>query len=347
VTYAISGGADAARFTINASTGALSFVAAPNFEAPADADGDNVYDVVVSASDGSFTDTQAIAVTVGDINELPVITSNGGGATAALVMDPGLTEVTTVTAVDFDGPATVTYAIAGGVDAALFAIDAETGALRFLTAPALEAPADAGANNVYDVTVAASDGAASDLQALSITIRNPAAFAQTAFAGLENNPVSAALALADGIPDLPVVYTIAGGPDAARFVLDPDGTLQLAPQNYEAPADADHDNVYQVSVTAQQGGASITALLSVTVKRPQRGAVVRRPDCVVDARKPDHRQQPHGGSIPKARACSSSSPAAPTAICSRPRPAGSCPSSRRPISSRRRTPTTTTSTISC
>ena len=32
VTWSISGGADAAKFTINASTGALSFVSAPNRE---------------------------------------------------------------------------------------------------------------------------------------------------------------------------------------------------------------------------------------------------------------------------------------------------------------------------
>ena len=40
-------------FTINATTGALAFVAAPNFESPADVGGDNVYDVTVQACDGS------------------------------------------------------------------------------------------------------------------------------------------------------------------------------------------------------------------------------------------------------------------------------------------------------
>ncbi len=36
---------------------------------------------------------------------------------------------------------------------ALFTIDANTGVLAFARAPNFEAPADAGANNVYDVTV--------------------------------------------------------------------------------------------------------------------------------------------------------------------------------------------------
>ena len=80
LSYSIAGGADAAKFTINATTGALAFVTAPNFEAPTDAGPNNVYDVTVQVSDGTNTDTQAIAVTVTNQNDnAPVITSNGGG----------------------------------------------------------------------------------------------------------------------------------------------------------------------------------------------------------------------------------------------------------------------------
>jgi serralysin len=64
LSYSIVGGADAAKFSINSSTGALSFVTAPDFEAPTDAGGNNVYDVTVQVSDGTLTSTQAIAVTV-------------------------------------------------------------------------------------------------------------------------------------------------------------------------------------------------------------------------------------------------------------------------------------------
>src|SRR4029077_3728045 len=100
LTYSISGGADAARFTIDGTTGALSFVAAPDFDSPADANGDNVYDVIVQVSDGSLTDTQAIAVTVTNANEAPVITSDGGGATDARNGTENPTAVPTVTASD-------------------------------------------------------------------------------------------------------------------------------------------------------------------------------------------------------------------------------------------------------
>ena len=57
LTYSIVGGADAAKFTINGSTGLLEFVSAPDFEGPTDASGNNVYDVQVQVSDGTNTDT--------------------------------------------------------------------------------------------------------------------------------------------------------------------------------------------------------------------------------------------------------------------------------------------------
>src|SRR5262249_57016416 len=95
LTYSIVGGADAARFSINASTGVLSFVSAPDAEGPADAGANNVYDVQVQVSDGANTDTQAIAVTVTNVNDnSPVITSNGGGAAAAVHLADNTTALT-------------------------------------------------------------------------------------------------------------------------------------------------------------------------------------------------------------------------------------------------------------
>ena len=50
LTYSLSG-ADAARFTIDPTTGAVRFIASPDFENPDDAGGNNVYDITVTASD--------------------------------------------------------------------------------------------------------------------------------------------------------------------------------------------------------------------------------------------------------------------------------------------------------
>src|SRR5262249_43521995 len=81
VTFSLAGGADASKFTINATTGALSFITAPDFEAPTDAGADNVYDVIVQASDGVLTDTQAISVSVSNVAGL---TLPGTGAANTL-----------------------------------------------------------------------------------------------------------------------------------------------------------------------------------------------------------------------------------------------------------------------
>ena len=88
LTYSIVGGADAAKFTVNSSTGALAFASAPDYENPTDAGGNNVYDVTVQVSDGTLTDTQAIAVTVSDVAE-NVQLANGG----VTFTDTGVTEL--------------------------------------------------------------------------------------------------------------------------------------------------------------------------------------------------------------------------------------------------------------
>ena len=69
-TWSLAGD-DAGDFTINSGTGALSMVAR-DFEAPADADADNVYEVTVRVTDTTGrTAARSIEVTVTDVNEPP------------------------------------------------------------------------------------------------------------------------------------------------------------------------------------------------------------------------------------------------------------------------------------
>ena len=64
LNYSITAGIDSVRFSIGQSNGDLTFKTAPDFEAPGSADNDNVYEVIVTASDGTNSDTQTITVTV-------------------------------------------------------------------------------------------------------------------------------------------------------------------------------------------------------------------------------------------------------------------------------------------
>ncbi len=152
----------------------LTFVTAPDREAPTDVGANNVYDVTVQVSDGSLTDTQAISVTVTNVNDVaPQIVSNGGGATASVSVPENTTTVTDVNSEDADSPS-FTYSLVGGADQAKFTIGASTGFLDFITAPDYENPTDVGANNVYDVIVQVSDGSLTDTQTISVTVTDVA-----------------------------------------------------------------------------------------------------------------------------------------------------------------------------
>lgn len=64
ITWSLVGGADVAKFSINSSTGALSFLSPPAFATPTDADGNNVYIVQVQATNPASSDTKTLNVTV-------------------------------------------------------------------------------------------------------------------------------------------------------------------------------------------------------------------------------------------------------------------------------------------
>ena len=272
-TYSISG-ADAALFSINAA-GVLTFNVAPDRETPADAGGNNVYDVIVQVADGNGgIDTQAIAITVTNVNEAPVITSDGGGATATLNAAENQTAVTTVTSSDVDGGAP-TYSIIGGADAALFSINA-AGVLTFNVAPDRETPADAGANNVYDVTVQVADGNGGfDTQAIAITVTN---INEAPVITSDGGAATATISVAESQTAVTTVtsvdldggaptYSIIGGADAALFSINAAGvlTFNTAPDR-EASADAGANNVYDVIVQVADGnGGFDTQAIAITV----------------------------------------------------------------------------------
>ena len=114
LTYTITGGVDSARFSLDQSTGDLAFKTAPDFEAPGSADNDNIYEVEVTASDGTNSASQTVAVTVTDVNDNnPMITSP---ARASVV--EGTTVVLTITATDADAGTILNYSISGGADSA-------------------------------------------------------------------------------------------------------------------------------------------------------------------------------------------------------------------------------------
>jgi glucose/arabinose dehydrogenase len=98
-------------------------------------------------------------------NSPPSFTS---AATASVVENAS--DAYQAAATDPDGNP-LTYSIAGGADAARFSITA-AGLVRFVSPPNVEAPADAGQDNVYDVQIGVTDGQASATRSVAITVTN-------------------------------------------------------------------------------------------------------------------------------------------------------------------------------
>ncbi|WP_186729013.1 PQQ-dependent sugar dehydrogenase [Sphingomonas panacisoli] len=87
LTYSISGGADAAKFTLSG-TGALTFNTAPNFDLPGDADGNNVYEVQLRVSDGSLSSTLDLRVTVTNSREGITVRRVASGLNQPMMLAP-------------------------------------------------------------------------------------------------------------------------------------------------------------------------------------------------------------------------------------------------------------------
>ncbi|MDO9439505.1 MAG: hypothetical protein Q7T73_01310 [Beijerinckiaceae bacterium] len=113
-------GADAALFRFNSATGELAFSRTPDYEAPADQGRDNVYDVILTASDGALDSEQALSIRIDNINEAPVdIIVNGASAVRETVSSGG--SIGTAYSAAATQP----------VVATLSATDPDGGALRF------------------------------------------------------------------------------------------------------------------------------------------------------------------------------------------------------------------------
>ena len=166
ITWDVSGD-DAAHFTIDSTTGELSFSIRPDFENAVDMGSSNTYEIVVEADDGqgesNSVGTFTVTVTVTNVDETPEITTTDASHTAPSFMEIEYDAMTAVlTIADYDGDdeeeQTITWSRAG-TDSGDFTIDSMTGVLSFAQRPNFEMPADAGGDNVYNVTVRARDTA--------------------------------------------------------------------------------------------------------------------------------------------------------------------------------------------
>ncbi|WP_047551064.1 beta strand repeat-containing protein [Methylotenera sp. G11] len=266
VTYSLSG-ADAALFTVDANTGVVSMIAR-DYEAPADTGADNVYNYTLTVTDADGNSaSDAVVVTVTDVIEVSALSLSQ--ADASVAENSAYTSAAPVLTGTPIGA--VTYSLSGA-DAALFTVDANTGVVSMI-ARDYEAPADTGADNVYNYTLTVTDAdgnSASDAVVVSVTdvIETATLSLSQADASVaENSAYTSAAPVLTGTPIGAVTYSLSGA-DAALFTVDPaTGVVSMIARDYEAPADTGADNVYNYTLTvtdADGNSASDAVVVSVT-----------------------------------------------------------------------------------
>ena len=166
LTWSISSGADQSHFTLS-SDGALSFNSAKDFESPDDSDTDRTYELTVQVTDGSFSTTADLNITLQNVNEIPTITSP-----SEFSVLEAETAIAKLTATDPDTSLNqLIWSILSGADRSHFTLSS-SGALSFNSAKDFESPDDFDTDGDYKLTVRVSDGSLFTTANLNITLQN-------------------------------------------------------------------------------------------------------------------------------------------------------------------------------
>ena len=267
VTNWRTSGTDGGDFTMN-QDGELSFRRTPDYERPADSNRDNVYLVTVQASDGRNYGSLDVTVTVTDQNESNPVVS---GRDTLSVRENTTSTLYTYSARDMDRNAEIMWSVRGA-DSDDFTIS-DTGELSFSNNPNHEQPADSNSDNVYEITVVASDGSNEGVLDVDVTVtevnEGPEISGTTSITVSENH--EAVLATYTGRDPEDAIAEITRwsvtGRDGGDFTINEDGKLTFRnPPDYERPADSDRDNEYEVTVRASDGQVYGTYEVAVNVE---------------------------------------------------------------------------------
>ena len=265
LTYSLSG-TDSGKFSIDTSSGVISFNAAPDYETPGDSNVDNTYEVQLQVTDsGNLSSDLSLRISVSNVNEAPIFTSLT--TTSAEENDAG---VIYTAEVKDDAGDTHIYSIIGGTDQDSFNLSGA--GLSFNDPPDYEASDD---KKNYEVQLRVTDaqGLSADLN-LSISIEDineaPTFASPTATANVDENSESFVYTATATDVDAgdTLTYSIGGGADEGLFNLSDSTKPELtfnSPPDYETPS-ASGNNIYEVVVQANDaGGLTDDLTLSISV----------------------------------------------------------------------------------
>ena len=272
LTYGIIDWRDGSSFDIDSSTGQL------KTKAPLDYETRTQYELQANVHDDDGGDDWiSINIRVTDVAEAPTVT----GDTTIQVAENSGGNLATYTATDPEG-LDVTWGLSGD-DAGDFSI--ANGSLRFQSTPDHENPADSDGDNVYNVTVEASDGTDTGSLDVTVTVTNLVddfrvsvstrgsdtkggsggsglGIEMTSMSYPENSTATVATYAAVE-PSGNTITWSAAGDDGSLFSMTGGALSFNSSPDYESPGDSDGNNSYVVKVQASDG--TETASLDITI----------------------------------------------------------------------------------
>ena len=274
-----TGGTDGHLFGFNDRNG-LMFTDPPDYEDPRDSGGDNEYELTVVATDtGGLTDSLAVTVTVTEVNEGPEVS---GTAAFTITENQELTGAS-FSARDPEEPdAEVTSWRLAGSDAGDFTITdtgQNTAELAFRNTPDYDRPADSNRDSEYLVTIRAYNGSTYGSLDVTVTVTDeneaePVVTGRESLSFRENTPTTTRLysyRATDADRDTTITWYVRGT-DGDDFTISDMGELYFSGNpDHERPADADLDNVYEITVVGSDGAYEGSLEVTVTVTAVNEG----------------------------------------------------------------------------
>ena len=244
VVYAIDGNGDAVTYTISGSElsittdGGLSFASAPDFETK------TAYSAVITATDGQFSATQSIIVSVSNVNDVAPVFSS----TATFSSDENQKSIGTVVVSDIEDDSII-FSVSGS--------DVEIttgGVLSFVDNPDYEI------KSRYIATVSASDSVNIATQNITINIINindnsPLFISGDSFNIDENQTAIGTVEVSDADGDT-LTLSVSG----SELAVTAQGALSFV----SAP-DYESKSTYTATITASDGSNSVSQDITVTV----------------------------------------------------------------------------------
>lgn len=273
ITYSISGGNDASKFTIS-NSGALSFRSGPDYSMPSDWGRNNVYDVVVRATDNGNTNKyveQSVAVTVKDVPNVYTSAVTGVTTTAYTPVTAGGEVIGGQSNLTAKG---LIYHTSSNLDinTGTKVVDGATTKVPFTTTISSLA-----ANTIYYVRAYATtaEGTYYGTVVSFNTNRAPVVTSNSGAASVavnfnERATTAVSTLTATDADSHTLTYAITGGIDASKFTVNAStGALYFrTPPDYSKPSDYGKNNVYDVTVSVTDNGVvpkSASQAFAVTI----------------------------------------------------------------------------------